>query len=71
MTRKVYAILVTARRLCIVDAESEREAQKIAILDAEFDAFHFEEASTDQSDISAAVIADHLREGAQDLREEL
>lgn len=69
MKRKVFAVLVVASRIVVVDADSESEAQKLAMSDAEFEPFHIDEASTEQANLSDDDIDQQLRHGAQDMRE--
>lgn len=73
MPRKVFAIIVKASRVCVVDAESEAEAQKIAMEDVEFEHTHMDEAETRRGgvDLTTEDIERELRHGAQDLREDL
>lgn len=67
--KKVYAVLVKASRIVIVDADSESEAQKLAMDNVEFYSDHHDEAETMETGLTAEDVKSHFRHGAQDLLE--
>lgn len=67
--RKMYAVLVKASRIVVLDHDSESEAMKLAMQEVEFDSFHNDEAEIEQSALKPEEVDSYIRHGAQDLRE--